>query len=175
MKCLLNLKQKLCVHSREKAKESQLSKQLYQEGFVHSVVYYADSFGKYSKWGKSFNSRSWSHQLHSAEKQNKHNKLFWPSLYTWKNNLGGMKLQTFHHWSKCFYRLAVQVTKKTLLQKLQSESGSDLKALTILLSVTSAQIIFKWKVNLQSLPYWQMAVVRLTLPKMTSATPEQRK
>ena len=36
MKCLLNLKQKLCVHLREKEKESQLSKQFYQELFVHS-------------------------------------------------------------------------------------------------------------------------------------------
>ena len=99
---------------------------------------------------------------------------FGQSLYTWKNNLGGMKLQTFHHWSKCFYGLSVWVTKKKLLQKLQSENGSDLKALRILLRVTSAQIIFKWKVILQSLPYWQMAVVRLTLPTMTSVTPQQR-
>ena len=35
MKCLLNLKQKY-VHLREKEKESQLSKQFYQEVFVHS-------------------------------------------------------------------------------------------------------------------------------------------
>lgn len=74
-------------------------------------------------------------------------KLFWSSLPTCKSNLEGGNFD-FSSLKQMLLQAGIESDKEAFSVSLQPENRSDPKALRILLSVTSAQTIFKWKANL---------------------------